>query len=666
MEGSVTHDTPLRAWRCMPCSVRLAAGAERVLRQCPLCAGPLVAEGTAVTPYVAALRVRHDRGEFERVARAWLTQCEGVSQEQVASFQLPQELEPVYLPFRRVHGTVQSHTLVADGSSERQHVRGTYVVEVCMAAGVDEAMVAALEAAVAGQSADACSATVPAGPRLLGEVADDCVAARMDCSLQRLLGHESLGRTAQVLSEQFFLVPVWLHACQWQGRPLRLLMEACSGRLIAEPPPATDGLHRRLEVLGHWGWLPAIFCALLAWLIDVALVRALLAMLALLTLSGGYAIVASLRRALCAGGLREVLLAARERGRVQRVAAWLPGAYAAIAIGAHLAATFVLVSQALALDTHRNEASALAPWAPVDHNLRMSAFAYGRSPDRLLPVAESLSVAASVPVDAKASRLLQVGPGGYPDLPTAVAAAVAGDRIEIAPGRYAGMRLLVDKDLSIHGRGEVTFVWHGGQGPFWRVGGHGTHLALSHLRFEAYGINTAVLGDPNAAYGEPAASVSPQVRLSDVTIDAPASSAIYSTAPGARYVLEGGRFRGGGSAIIMIDGMELSIGPLHGRPTQIASAGTSGVAGNSVGVSVNHTQHLNLDSVSWSGDPGGDVSIRGDMQAAALTASADPGGGQRVLLVDDVGVKTLEVGSSAPSELLRFRVEHGQLQTLAQ
>ena len=45
--------------------------------------------------------------------------------------------------------------------------------------------------------------------------------------------------------------------------------------------------------------------------------------------------------------------------------------------------------------------------------------------------------------------------------------------------------------------------------------------------------------------------------LRDVSIDSPQASAIYSTSPGARYIVEGGQYRGAGSAIIVTDAAEL-------------------------------------------------------------------------------------------------------------
>lgn len=419
--------------------------------------------------------------------------------------------------------------------------------------------------------------------------------------------------------------------------------------LASEPPRVVP------ERLGHWAWLPALFCLLLTTLVDAPLLRVVLGLIGAGTLAGGYAYVAALSSAPPA-----------HRVRLEAAAAWLPGVYAAIAVGAHLGVTAYVAIRGHALRDIAFESASLAPWSPVVGNLRASPLAPAAAARlQVLGGIASPPPVTSAERAARRGQLLAVGPGGYPDLSSAIAAAAAGDTIRIAAGRYPGPRVTIDKDLAIEGAGPVTLYWRGGRGPYLRVAGRGTRVTFSHLRLEAVNVNTAVVGDPNLAYGEPASGAGQQVVLRDVEIDAPQSSAIYSTSPGARYLIEGGQYRTAGTAIIMINGGALSIRPYRGTPTRISSDGSSGVAGNAMGLHLVRTARLSIDGVVWSGNPGGDVAIAGNVEAVALRHTADLAGAQRVILVDDQGAPTGEY--DLPAEVnrsVRFSVLQGAVHAL--
>lgn len=143
--------------------------------------------------------------------------------------------------------------------------------------------------------------------------------------------------------------------------------------MVAARPDAT-GLRRQLDLLSHWAWLPALFCGLLAWVIDSAPMRGLLAALALCTVAAGYGLAHRLGH-----GLREactrldatgaptmsVATAARDLARVQRVVAALPGTYASIAVAAQLAATSFLVSPAIVAGAGHAGMPAVMPQTPA-------------------------------------------------------------------------------------------------------------------------------------------------------------------------------------------------------------------------------------------------------------------------------------------------------------
>jgi hypothetical protein len=631
-----------RRWRCEACGARHARLA--VAGDCRLCGGPLVIDLAPATPLpTRAAAVLHDRGDFVRASIAFLATCEAIPDEIVAGFAVPADLEPVYVPFRRTR-PAPAGAVTGPGSTP---------ADACLAPGLDARERAALASLARGHPVDELQAAPEVGPVLCGVDPPGGVTGTD------------------------YLVPVWVWTLPGLARPLRLLMDAGSGCFVGFAPAALAPARApaRVEVLGHWAWLPALFCLVLALLVGESTVRSLLVLLALATLLGGYLAAAELKRALERGrrrlavdvwadgaGAADAVTARRELAATQRAISWLPGAYAAIAVCAHVGVTAFVAGHANALHAESPEAASLVPWSPADPNLRGSSFAAASA--HRAQLARPVPLAATPALHPGTGRVIAVGPGAYPDLAAAVAAAAPGDTIRIEAGRYAGPRLTLDKDLAIEGHGEVVFVWRGGRGPFIRIAGNGTQVSFTHLRFEAYGINTAVLGDPNQAYGEPPSGSAQVVRLTDVAIDSPQASAIYSTSPGAHYLVEGGDYRGAGSAIIVIDADELVIRPYRGVPTRISTDGTSGVANNAVGLVVHGTRKLAIDDVRWSGDPGGDIAIQGDALAVNVGRSAEPSGTQRVLLVDDRGAPRREIDASLKTEPLRFSVQGGELRPL--
>ena len=698
MQGS-----PPAASLCTACASRTYTPATYRQVTCPLCAMSLTPDGTDATrPAPVGIPPRYDLAAFQHAAVAALAASGAVNGEVVASFAVPADLQPLYLPFRRVRVAHQAHHLPEPGSQTGglecavvHHEPVEYVVDVCLAAGLDEDSLDALQSIVAGHAPEAVSAEQLPELVLAGETGEEVftrrtgravrrlIAARAAAATQGSANGQTPGHEAAVVGAEDFLLPVWAHSVVGRGQCVRVLMDAGSGSVIGPTVSgaSSEASPARLDALGHWAWLPALFCALLVVLVHPSVVRWPLAVLGVLTLLGGHFAVRYLRtelgrvraqvlvaqRAPRTGGSLLQLDAVRRRlGFLHRARSGLPAAYAGVAVGAHLYVTAFLLGNPAGVYGLRAEVPGLQPWAPVDANLLVSPLAISAGRHERLATSFALDPApATTARRAGHGRPLLVGPGGFPDLAAAVAAAASGDRIRISAGRYVGPRLLLDKDLTIEGLGAVTYTWHGGRGPFVRVAGRGTRVTLEHLALEGFGINTAIIGDPNVAYGEPPTGAGQQVRLRDVVIDSPDASAIYSTSPGARYLIEGGRYRGAGAAIVMVDGGELSIRPYRSAPARISSDGSSGVANNAVGLSIQHTRRLTIDNVAWSGNPGGDVAIQGDLVAAVVTGAANAAATQRVLLVDERGAALREVEFGASGQPLRFRVEHGLLEPLA-
>jgi hypothetical protein len=382
MVTDVGNETALRDWRCEACGARYVA--RRAPCGCALCGG-IVDAGPAmdVRPLAPALRVLHDWSAFARAVREFSDANEGLPPSVAAGPVPPATLAPLYVPFRRLRGTYQARP-----SPDRYSIRGTYREDICVADGFDESEIAALEAAVADRPAEEFSGDAPQGPVLVDEVRETDVARRADRRLRGRLGPGIGGLTREVSGEQYFLVPVWALACHLPDGPVRLLMEGTSGRVICRPMAATPHgpVVVPVEVIGHWAWLPALFCVLLTTLVDSPLLQALLAGVALATLLGGYLTTTGLRRARAQPATARGSLASRDiaadsggaRRRLmllQRATSWLPGLYASIAVGAHLCVTAYVATRTGDMRDLQFKAASLAPRAPTGSKLHAAPLA---------------------------------------------------------------------------------------------------------------------------------------------------------------------------------------------------------------------------------------------------------------------------------------------------
>jgi hypothetical protein len=122
----------------------------------------------------------------------------------------------------------------------------------------------------------------------------------------------------------------------------------------------------------------------------------------------------------------------------------------------------------------------------------------------------------------------------------AIAAASAGDTIQVTAGSYTGTYVTINKNLTIVGSGNPTITYNGGVGPYIQLSGDNVNVSISGLTLVGNNVNTTILGDTNIAYGAAQPGVNEILHLTDVSISNSGGSAIYAVKPTASYDIKGG------------------------------------------------------------------------------------------------------------------------------
>jgi hypothetical protein len=219
---------------------------------------------------------------------------------------------------------------------------------------------------------------------------------------------------------------------------------------------------------------------------------------------------------------------------------------------------------------------------------------------------------------------LIVGSGQqYTTLHAAVEAAAPGDTIVVTAGNYDGSLMTITKSLTIVGNGNPTITFNGGVGPYIRLSGDNVNVKISDINFIGVGVNTAVLGDINVAYGPQLPGVNQTFHLINVNISTSGGDTIYAVKPTTSYNIQGGQYTSDYAAVIVVDAAQLSIKPSPtGQGTVMSSANGEGISlfpGFADG-------WLTVRGVSFS-VPAARSSIRlsgGDLHYAALADNTHP------------------------------------------
>ena len=174
---------------------------------------------------------------------------------------------------------------------------------------------------------------------------------------------------------------------------------------------------------------------------------------------------------------------------------------------------------------------------------------------------------------------LIVGSGQqYTSLHAAVEAAAPGDTILVTAGNYVGSLMTITKNLTIVGSGNPTITFNGGVGPYIRLSGDNVNVKISDINFIGVGVNTAVLGDINLAYGPQLPGVNQTFHLINVNISTSGGDAIYAVKPTTSYNIQGGQYSADYAAMIFGDAAQVSIRPsTTGQGTMILSQNYEGI-----------------------------------------------------------------------------------------
>jgi hypothetical protein len=177
-----------------------------------------------------------------------------------------------------------------------------------------------------------------------------------------------------------------------------------------------------------------------------------------------------------------------------------------------------------------------------------------------------------MPYPAVSGITLTVGSGQqYTTLEAAILAASSGDTIEVHAGTYAGSYVEVTKDLTIKGIGSPTITYNGGTGPFIRLVGDNRNIKISDVNFVGTGVNTAILGEGNVAYGPQLPGANQIWHLIDVNISNAGGGTLYGAKATTLWDIQGGSHTASAAAAIIsiADAGQVSVTP---SPTGIGTS----------------------------------------------------------------------------------------------
>ena len=553
MDRSVTDEMGGTRLVCAQCAA-CYQGRQLVLPlACPLCAGVLQVTGNA--PPVSTISHRADARNFHRVLLQLVARSSRTGLG-IADVKLPANIRPIHIRMRRFRGEFES----LSAASNVHAVTSRYQFDVCLAVGLPETLVSALESAGFARST---RQGVPRGELCLLACDDATANQRASDRFQDLMVgaqrvcDEDIVRVDPIRGEDFYY-PIWLCVLPIRGRILHLAVDAETNRILQESwedaPSVAAGRRRVLR------WILALLALVVAAVAvgfsggslvssrDLPVVLMLFA----LTLGWFYLIRSSahaqLRRSALDGDLLSIDYIVQRLRRARRIA---------------LVALFCLVGTLLLVGASRMktawfyedpipfvslsergvDAETLRPWSSINTNFLQSPFGVNghqyvvtKAVPRIGP-----QLQPGIPVHLSPSGIIRiVGPGGYGALADAIDASGAGDTIHVHTGRHPGGRSVIRHDLLIEGDPGATIEWQGGKGPYIEIGAADTTVAIRHLRLEGDRVNSNLLGDPNIAYGAPEQGVRPHLILEDVAIVNSGGGAVSFQSAGATMEVYGG------------------------------------------------------------------------------------------------------------------------------
>jgi len=168
----------------------------------------------------------------------------------------------------------------------------------------------------------------------------------------------------------------------------------------------------------------------------------------------------------------------------------------------------------------------------------------------------------AMPMPPQSGTTLTVGPSGqFSTFESAVAAASAGDTIQIASGNYTGSNLIINKSITIIGMGAVTINYGPGTGPYIQLAGNDTNVVLQNLTIRGNSVNTALIGDNQ--YSGAQSGTGQITHLINVKADYNSGgSTIYAFKPTANFDIQGGSL-----CVVYFSGYQLSVSPYNGVGT---------------------------------------------------------------------------------------------------
>lgn len=370
--------------------------------ECPYCGQTMRVDSGSTDAgeapiFNAIIPLSHDRASFADKVLEFLADGEDTPDDLLIAFEVDQDLHAVFAPYQRYKLSFDG-SMTCDAGHEVVNyvkvlrndkwvdekktdiawapfsapVKGRLTIDVCLAEGIDEALLQRLQDVTSYQKLSRFEPQLVSNHALQHAIpqveGDEVFTARGYGSLASYVsgkGRDIAPGINRNVTTQFsysveeqipFLAGIWIQSYQYRGVRYQVVMDGGSGKVFGYRPTDDERISwlNDLQRLGHYSWFAGLVCLLIALFMESGLAL----LIGAAVVGGGYLVSRTLQRRVgetSAEFRRGLLEAVRAQGRggdvssptrvaenryaqLRKVERWIPRVYAGAAVVALLMA----------------------------------------------------------------------------------------------------------------------------------------------------------------------------------------------------------------------------------------------------------------------------------------------------------------------------------------